>query len=312
MVEGTANQPIGIHTVSDLLSHSETLRRLRAEARRHADFIHLPLRNKVWQGGAGEFMGRGVGSSLDFQDHRAYAPGDDPRHINWQAYARTGQYSMKLFREEVRPVVDVVLDASASMFFDDTKAQRTVELFYFCVDSALRAGASLRVFLLNGGEHRLLASEECYSDAWPERIPEVRLTAPPAEPPALAAIPLRPQALRIFLSDLLYPGAPETIVHPLASRQGRGVIFAPHCNAEAQADWDGNYDFFEPESGTRHLRRVEPALLQRYRAAYRRHFQVWKEGCQRHGVALARVAAEPDLQRALQGEALAVGAVEMR
>ncbi|MFN9663179.1 MAG: DUF58 domain-containing protein, partial [Akkermansiaceae bacterium] len=26
---------------------------------------------------------------MDFQDHRSYSPGDDPRHINWQAYART-------------------------------------------------------------------------------------------------------------------------------------------------------------------------------------------------------------------------------
>ncbi|MEJ6642028.1 MAG: DUF58 domain-containing protein [Akkermansiaceae bacterium] len=40
-----------------------------------------------------------MGSALYFQDHRAYSPGDDPRHINWQAYARTGQYTMKLYRE---------------------------------------------------------------------------------------------------------------------------------------------------------------------------------------------------------------------
>ena len=46
-----------------------------------------------------------MGSALYFQDHRAYSPGDDPRHINWQAYARTGQYTMKLYREEFRPVV---------------------------------------------------------------------------------------------------------------------------------------------------------------------------------------------------------------
>ena len=32
--------------------------------------------------------------------------------LAWAAFARTGQYTMKLYREEVRPVVDVVLDAS--------------------------------------------------------------------------------------------------------------------------------------------------------------------------------------------------------
>src|SRR5690606_38681434 len=103
--------------------HSHAL----AAAARH----RLPLRSRVWKGHAGEFQGAGVGSSLDFQDHRSYVPGDDPRHINWQAYARTGQYTMKLYREEVRPLVDVVLDASDSMFFEPAKAARTAELFYF-------------------------------------------------------------------------------------------------------------------------------------------------------------------------------------
>ena len=58
--------------------------------------VRLPLRTRVWKGQAGEFLGAGTGSSLDFQDHRTYVPGDDPRHINWQAYARTGHYTMKL------------------------------------------------------------------------------------------------------------------------------------------------------------------------------------------------------------------------
>ena len=103
---------------------AEELTRYHATALAAAGRLRLPLRSRVWKGQAGEFQGAGVGSSLDFQDHRTYVPGDDPRHINWQAYARTGQYTMKLYREEVRPVVDVVLDASESMFFDPQKAQR--------------------------------------------------------------------------------------------------------------------------------------------------------------------------------------------
>ena len=100
----------------------DTLQQAHSRALAAAGRLRLPLRSKAWQGQAGEFAGSGTGSSLDFQDHRAYSPGDDPRHINWQAYARTGNYTMKLFREEVRPVVDLILDASESMFFDPGKA----------------------------------------------------------------------------------------------------------------------------------------------------------------------------------------------
>ena len=78
--------------------------------------VTLPLREHVWKGQSGEFVGAGTGSSMDFQDHRNYIPGDDPRHINWQAYARSGNYTMKQYREEVRPTIDLILDISPSMF----------------------------------------------------------------------------------------------------------------------------------------------------------------------------------------------------
>ncbi|MEI7928161.1 MAG: DUF58 domain-containing protein [Verrucomicrobiales bacterium] len=107
----------------------DDLQRSHSRALAAAGRLRLPLRSKVWRGQAGDFNGSGTGSSLDFQDHRTYVPGDDPRHLNWQAYARTGHYTMKLFREEVRPVVDLIFDASESMFFDPAKAARSAELF---------------------------------------------------------------------------------------------------------------------------------------------------------------------------------------
>ena len=109
----------------------EQLQQCHARAMAATGRLRLPLRSRVWRGQAGEFNGGGTGSSLDFQDHRSYLPGDDPRHNNWQAYARTGHYTMKLFREEVRPVVDLIFDVSESMFFDPAKAARSAELFYF-------------------------------------------------------------------------------------------------------------------------------------------------------------------------------------
>src|SRR5687767_2026320 len=50
-----------------------------------AAVARLPLRRGQWSGVTGSVLGQGTGSSIDFQDHRPYLPGDDPRHINWQA-----------------------------------------------------------------------------------------------------------------------------------------------------------------------------------------------------------------------------------
>ena len=34
-------------------------------------------------GRSGELLGRGTGSSLEFQEYREYLPGDDIRHVDW-------------------------------------------------------------------------------------------------------------------------------------------------------------------------------------------------------------------------------------
>ncbi|MEQ1842609.1 MAG: DUF58 domain-containing protein, partial [Verrucomicrobiales bacterium] len=65
----------------------DALNVLAARARAYAELFTLPLKDRNWRGSSGDYAGAGVGSSLDFQDHRSYVPGDDPRHINWQAYA---------------------------------------------------------------------------------------------------------------------------------------------------------------------------------------------------------------------------------
>lgn len=270
--------------------------------------FRLPLRQRVWRGGAGDFMGRGTGASLDFQDHRAYSPGDDPRHLNWQAYARTGQYSMKLFREEVRPLIDVVLDASPSMFFTPAKAVRTLELFYFVVEGALRAGATPVITAVCGDWQKRLPQDAVMSHRWAGQLPAG--PHPAAAPPGLGRVPLRAQSLRLVVSDLLFAGDPQPLAGVLAARQGRPVVLAPFCRAESDPDWDGNMEFIEAEEQSHHPRRVEPALLRRYREAYVRHFELWKAASQKHSIALARVPAEPDFSAALQLEALRNGAVE--
>lgn len=272
--------------------------------------FRLPLRSRVWKGQAGEFLGAGIGSSLDFQDHRAYSPGDDPRHINWAAYARTGHYTMKLYREEARPVVDLIVDASESMFVDEAKTTRTAELLVLLAESTRRAGASLSLHLVRGEAVLRLDPESLATHQW---LDAARQLAPSdaAAPPHLGRVPLRANALRVFLSDLLFPANPEPLLQLLAARQGSPFLLAPFTQAEAHPEWSGNYEFIDAETQGRHPRRVEPGTLRRYLDAYRHHFALWKNACLRHQARLARVAAEPDLATALFADAVPAGVLEL-
>jgi uncharacterized protein (DUF58 family) len=295
--------------VSALAEHSLNLSEIRIRARGWSEVYRLPFRNRVWRGQAGDAQGAGVGSSLDFQDHRSYVPGDDPRHINWQAYARTGHYSMKLFREEVRPMVDLLFDVSESMFVTADKAERAVELFCLGLEASWRSGAALRAHLVWGDKCRSLTEDLLLGDAWMEEREGLR-PEDPAAPPRVSRVPLRANALRILVSDLLFAGSPEPLLAAFAARRGRSIVFVPWCREESEPDWSGNYEFIDAERRSRHPHRVEPALLRKYRQAYSRHFQMWKEVAVKHGVLLARVAAEGRFRQAIEAEAAVLGAVE--
>ena len=286
-----------------------TLQQCHANALAAAGRVRLPLRSKVWRGQAGEFTGGGTGSSMDFQDHRAYSPGDDPRHINWQAYARTGSYTMKLFREEVRPVVDLILDASESMFFEETKAIRTAELFYLISESAQAAGASLALHAVRGDATLAVDPAALRNHTWLETARRLPATDA-AKAPDLTRLPLRANAIRVFLSDLLFAADPEPILRHLGQRHGSVVVFAPFLESEARPQWSGNYEFVDPERNSHHPHRIEPATLRRYQEAYADHFALWKQHARRQQAAFARIPAEEDLATVLFREAVPAGALE--
>jgi uncharacterized protein (DUF58 family) len=287
----------------------EQLQQCHTRAMVAAGRLRLPLRSRVWRGQAGEFNGGGTGSSLDFQDHRSYLPGDDPRHINWQAYARTGHYTMKLFREEVRPVVDLVFDVSESMFFDPVKATRSAELFYFLVASARAAGATLGLHAVRGNTTARIDPETLRSHQWLENIRQHPVSGD-ATAPDLTRLPLHANAVRVFVSDLLFPGDPEPLLRQLGQRHGSILLFAPYLETEANPAWSGNYEFIDAEDQSRHQHRIEPHTLKRYLEAYAAHMALWKHAARRHQAAFARIPAEADLASALFGHALPAGVLE--
>jgi len=57
------------------------------------------------------------GFSVEFSEHREYVPGDEIRHLDWQAYARSDRYYIKLYEQETNLRAIIVLDTSSSMWF---------------------------------------------------------------------------------------------------------------------------------------------------------------------------------------------------
>ncbi len=76
------------------------------------------------------------GFSVEFSEHRRYTPGDDPKDIDWLAYAKTDKYYIKKFEAETNITGYLVMDLSKSMEF--TYRQDLTKFEYaICLASAL-------------------------------------------------------------------------------------------------------------------------------------------------------------------------------
>lgn len=64
------------------------------------------------------------GFSQEFAEYRAYTPGDDLRHVDWNVFARTEKAYLKRYRGETNTSLMVLLDASSSMAFQSGKLRK--------------------------------------------------------------------------------------------------------------------------------------------------------------------------------------------
>jgi uncharacterized protein (DUF58 family) len=86
--------------------------------------IEIVTRRLVDQQMAGQYHSVFKGRGMSFDEVRAYAPGDEPRFIDWNVTARTGTPHVKRFVEERELTVLLVVDMSGSMSFGTTRAEK--------------------------------------------------------------------------------------------------------------------------------------------------------------------------------------------
>jgi uncharacterized protein (DUF58 family) len=107
------------------------------------------IRTRPTQPFAGERTQAVPGRGLEFYELRGYAQGDEPRFIDWQAYARTGRLYTRMFQAEAPARFTFFLDGSPSMQLlgKQTYAERALRVL---ADSARSEGA----FVWGGGRFK--------------------------------------------------------------------------------------------------------------------------------------------------------------
>jgi len=86
---------------------------------------------------AGQHRSAGRGYSAEFAEHREYAPGDDPRYVDWKIYGRTDKFFLKQFEAESDLVCTLAVDASESMTYRSRPAALSKWEVAQCLAAAL-------------------------------------------------------------------------------------------------------------------------------------------------------------------------------
>jgi len=195
---------------------------------------------------------------VEFSEHRKYAPGDDPKDIDWLVYAKTDKHYVKKFEAETNITGYLVIDASASMAY--THRQELTKLDY----SISLAAALCWLMVHQQDPCGLMVFDERVIRSLPARskrsqIAQVLSALAKVRPAGrteaarsliqIAAM-LRNRSLVMVFSDLLADPAP--IRDALLRLRHRGhdvILFHVLDEAEVRFPFEGNVEFTEPETG---------------------------------------------------------------
>lgn len=263
--------------------------------------VNLDVRSAA--GTIGVQAGRETGASVEIQDFRDYVPGDDPRRIDWLAYGRTGRLVVRLFREEVSPFFDVVVDTSSSMALEDgRKRALCAELCRWLYYSSRYEGIAVRLF--SGGER--LERVERPEDVVFDQAESVLFSTPQR-----AAAALRRSSVRLLLTDFMDPADPAGVLRAFSA--GCSMLVLLHLLGPWEADPrpEGPVMLAGVETG----RTADLDLDRKTIAAYRRLLEAMTAAVRdemfKCGGLYVPVVADRDLESVLRDDLLPLGLVEV-
>lgn len=251
------------------------------------------------------------GYSVEFAEHREYAPGDDIRHIDWRVYARADRFYVKQYEEETNLETHLLLDTSASMAYPAEASPGRMSKFEY----AACAAASLAWLLLEQQDAAgLVLFDSDIREEFAPTMQRARLRslfdvmdrARPSGDSDLAmplrklADRLRRRGLVVLLSDLLAPV--QAVIDGLLRFRHDGhevVVLQILDRDEVEFPFLVPVQFEALEGTGAAVRSDPPALRRSYRAAMRAAVGRIRAACADHGIDYALIATHDPLDVAL-------------
>lgn len=265
------------------------------ETLRTLDRLRLAPLDAVLEGLAGEHVGRRKTSAVEFDDFRSYAPGDDFRQIDWNAYARLGELFVKTSLEQANVTMSLLLDRSGSMWYGKPSKIRYGERLAAALGAlALARFDSVRIFALGGrnASGGVLFQGRTGLSRMLRELGGISLVSDVSLAGALADYNRQAQAggIAVLISDMLTPPAEdEAAVAGLAARSLRALLIQVNDTAELVPDVGGTVELEDVETQRRMVLTVTASVREQYLDRVRARTERLAALCRRYHVIYARV-----------------------
>ena len=223
----------------------------------------------------GERQGRHRGSSIDFQEHRSYFPGDDIRFIDWSASARTDNLMLKTFHEEISPVLEICLDCSPSMAITSEKWYRAIQILAFLWELAKSDHCLTKVYTFSDTASRLLDIQE---NSLRKLIPKGNGLESILKYPQ----PFQKNSIRIIISDFLISENLSAVTNSLFRECSLGLGLRILDPFEMEPTPVGGFQLVDSETGEQISLRITKEICDKYKQRYAVHSTRIREIMSRH------------------------------
>jgi len=253
----------------------------------------------VLPGGA-HLAGR-AGPGTLFRDHRPYAPGDDPRTLDWNVYARHDLLVTKQYESEEAVRLVLLLDASASMGEGDPeRLVAAARALAVAGAVALGRGDVVDLLVLPGGRRRSFAGRGSLP-ALLEALGgvEARGRTDLAAGFRAGLAGLRGRALAAVASDFLDPRGACAGIDLLRRRGWEVRAFHPVAPGDLEPPPVGRVVLVDAETGEEREWEITVDLRERLREGAVRRLAAVKEALRARGVPWVRIPTGPGGEGAL-------------
>jgi hypothetical protein len=262
--------------------------------RKLGEGLKLSLPNLSLKGITGERLGSSTGSSLEFQDYRDYQPGDDLRRLDWAAYARSDKLTVRLYREEIQPRVDILSDTSISMTIPEAsgKAETAIALAGVFAEAAFKAETAVSWKGFGNGWNTFFQASNSFPQAF--ELPQWDGGFSIDEEFSRKIPSLANKGIRICISDFLWQVPPEIPLRRISESASEVILIAILSEEELNPSFSGPSTLRDAESPETLDLMIGETEKKAYMERLNNHLNMWEDIAFSQGARFCLIKANPE------------------